>query len=67
MDHNKQIRDSLEKHNQLVFYTLFRFFQDQILNILYALFVKNIIKITIFILYQKNTEIESILVPIIII
>ena len=48
MDHQKQIRDSLEKLNQLVNYIIFRFFRDPIQNIPYARSVKNLIKIIIF-------------------
>ena len=66
MDHNKQIRDSLEKQNQLVFFSLFRFFQGLIPNILSALSVKNIIKITTGISFQRNTGRESISAPTII-
>lgn len=44
MDHQKQIRDSLEKHNQLVLFPLFRCFQGQTQSILFALSVKSITK-----------------------
>ena len=56
MDHQKQIRDSLEKHNQLVKFIIFRFFQDPIQNIPYAQFVKSHIKIIIFTLVPNNIE-----------
>lgn len=59
MDHQKQIRDQLEKHNQLVKYILFRFFQDQIPSTLYVLYVKSIIKTIIFTSHQNNTKKES--------
>jgi hypothetical protein len=59
MDHQKQIRDQLEKHNQLVKYILFRFFQDQIPSILYVLYVKSIIKTIIFTSHQNNIKKES--------
>ena len=59
MDHQKQIRDQLEKHNQLVLYILFRFFQDQIPSILYVLYVKSIIKTIIYTSHQKNIKKES--------
>jgi|688.fasta_scaffold194249_3 hypothetical protein len=59
MDHQKQIRDQLEKHNQLVYYILFRFFQGQIQSILYVLYVKSIIKTIIFTSHLNNTKKES--------
>lgn len=56
MDHQKQIRDSLEKHNQLVFKKLSRSSPVPIPNIPFARSAKNTIKITMSILVQINIE-----------
>ncbi len=55
MDHQKQIRDSLEKHNQLVKYHPLRSFPGPTPNILSAPSAKNTTKIITFILPPNNT------------
>jgi hypothetical protein len=59
MDHQKQIRDSLEKHNQLVCPNLYRFSRGPTPSIHFARSAKNAIKTTTIISVQKNTEKES--------
>jgi hypothetical protein len=56
MDHQKQIRDSLEKHNQLVLIPLLRYSQDPTPSTPSALSAKSTTKTIIFILLQNNTE-----------
>ena len=63
MDHQKQIRDSLEKHNQLVLIHLFRFFPDPIPNIRSALSAKSTSKTTTVILSLNNTGTGLALAP----
>ena len=63
MDHQKQTRDSLEKHNQLVRIYRFRFFQGPTQNIPCARSAKSIIKITIFISALKNIGKKLVLAP----
>jgi hypothetical protein len=55
MDHQKQIRDSLEKHNQLVLFYLLRSSPDQIPNTPYVQFAKNTTKTTTSTSLQNNT------------
>ena len=64
MDHQKQIRDSLEKHNQLVSVSQHRCFLGPTPSIPSALSVRNTTAITTITSAQKNIEKGSVSVPI---